>query len=90
MDRITYILGGLFIGLVGIFISVLKNMSIQKKQIRNLEKTVGNKKMEMEKIADVQEELRKVSQEKEPERKEAPAAGDSYSRLDRLNSLHKH
>jgi dihydrodipicolinate synthase/N-acetylneuraminate lyase len=43
---------------------------------------------QMETVNEVRKELKLVEKEPEPEVVEAPPAGDSSSRLDRLNRLH--
>lgn len=43
---------------------------------------------QMETVNEVRKELNLIEKEEPPEKVEAPAAGDSDSRLDRLNRLH--
>lgn len=88
MQNLGYILVGVLVGLFGVFVSVIRSLSAEKKKVKKLEKTVEERKGEMEKIATVQKKVEEIKSEKKPEAKAAPPSGDSSSRLERLNRLH--
>ena len=56
-----------------------KELEVQKNEVL---------RRQMETVNEVRKELNLIDKEEPPENVEAPAAGDSDSRLDRLNRLH--
>jgi len=67
-----------------------KKLSEQKQKTREAEDKAEIRKKQMETVYEVRKELNLIEEEKEPEKTEPPAGGDSDSRLDRLSKLHKH
>lgn len=66
-----------------------KNKSLKQK-VREAEKQIGQKAREMEKLDEVQKEIKAIDSEKAPEKILPPESGDVTARLDRLNRLHEH
>ena len=75
------------LGLLGFGIYKSHKLDEQKEKTQEAEAKAEIAQRQMEVVHEVRQEIRKVEQEKEPEKKAAPVAGDSSSRLDRLNRL---
>lgn len=67
-----------------------KKLSDQKQKTKDAEERAEIRKKQMETVYEVRKELNLIEQEKEPQKTEPSACGDSDSRFDRLNQLHKH
>lgn len=64
-----------------------------KEEKRDAEDRLHLLQSQMEAVNECRKELGLIeekAEEEKPERKASPASGDSASRLDRLNGLHKH
>ena len=82
---------GLIIAILGLVgFGIYKSNKLENQKLKTMEAEARAKiaEKQMEVVHEVRQEIRKVEQEKEPEKKAAPAAGDSSSRLERLNKLH--
>lgn len=66
-----------------------KNKDLRQK-VKQAEDHVSQKTREMEKLDEVQKEIKAIEAKGAPEKIKAPESGDVDSRLDRLNRLHKH
>ena len=76
------------LGLLGFGIYKTRKLDEQKAKTREAEAKAEIAKKQMEVVHEVSKELKVIDEEKPPERVETPTAGDSDSRLDRLNRLH--
>ena len=78
------------LGLLGFGIFKSHKLDQQKEKTREAEAKAEIQEKQMEVLHEVRKDLKNIEQEKPPETVEAPDSGDSDSRLDRLNQLHKH
>ena len=78
------------LGLLGFGIFKSHKLDQQKEKTREAEAKAEIREKQMEVVHEVRKDLKVIEQEKPPEKVEAPSSGDSDSRLDRLNQLHKH
>ncbi len=78
------------LGLLGFGIFKSHKLDQQKEKTREAEAKAEIREKQMEVVHEVRKDLKVIEQEKPPEKIEAPSSGDSDSRLDRLNQLHKH
>lgn len=76
------------LGLLGFGIYKSHKLEDQKIKTQQAEAKAEIKEKQMEVVHEVRKELKVIEEEKPPQKVEAPAAGDSDSRLDRLNKLH--
>ena len=76
------------LGLLGFGAYKSHKLEKQKEKIREAEAKAEIREKQMEVVHEVRKELKIIEEEKPPEKVEAPASGDSSSRLDRLNRLH--
>ena len=67
--------------------SVQKELKNTQKELEDAQLEVIRKENELEVIGNVQEKLRTVRERKAPKKTDAPASGDSDSRIARLNGL---
>lgn len=86
----VYIIASL-IAAIGVLSTLLavKISKLKRTQDKLNSKTVelSIKQQELEVVRDLQEKLNNTKQKKSPEKVEAPASGDSASRLNRLNGM---
>ena len=76
------------LGLLGFGIYKSHKLDEQKEKTQEAEAKAEIAQKQMEVVHEVRKELKVIEEEKAPEKVEAPASGDSSSRLDRLNRLH--
>lgn len=76
------------LGLLGFGIYKSHKLDEQKEKTQEAEAKAEIAQKQMEVVHEVRKELKIIEEEKAPEKVEAPASGDSSSRLDRLNRLH--
>ena len=76
------------LGLLGFGIYKSHKLDEQKEKTQEAEARAEIREKQMEVVHEVRKELKVIEEEKPPEQVEAPASGDSASRLDRLNRLH--
>ena len=76
------------LGLLGFGIYEAHKLENQKIKTQEAEAKAEIAQKQMEVVHEVRKELKVIEEEKPPEKVEAPASGDSTSRLDRLNRLH--
>ena len=88
---------GIFAAAAALLAALLKSSLGRERRLkedkRNAEDRVRLIQSQMETVRECREELgliEKESVDTMPDRKTAPPAGDSASRIGRLNSLHKH
>ena len=78
------------LGLLGFGIYKSHKLEDQKIKTQQAEAKAEIREKQMEVVHEVRKELNVIEEEKPPQKTEPPIAGDSDSRLDRLNKLHKH
>lgn len=78
------------LGLLGFGVYKSHKLDEQKDKTREAEAKAEIREKQMEVVHEVRKQLNIIEKEKPPEKVESPAAGDSGSRLERLNRLHKH
>ena len=78
------------LGLLGFGIYKSHKLEQQKTKTQEAETRAEIREKQMEVVHEVRKELNVIEEEKPPQKTEPPIAGDSDSRLDRLNKLHKH
>lgn len=88
MNGIITVLVVVILGLFGINVMKSKKIKNQKEEIKTQDIVIEKKKEEMKRINEVQTKINEAKASPAPGKKEAPAAGDSSSRLERLNKLH--
>ena len=76
------------LGLLGFGIYKSHKLENQKIKTQEAEAKAEIAQKQMEIVHEVRKELKVIEEEKPPEKVEAPASGDSASRLNRLNRLH--
>ena len=76
------------LGLLGFGIYKSHKLEDQKIKTQQAEAKAEIKEKQMEVVHEVRKELKVIEAEKPPQKVETPVAGDSDSRLDRLNKLH--
>lgn len=76
------------LGLLGFGIYKSHKLDEQKEKTQEAAAKAEIAQKQMEVVHEVRKELKIIEDEKPPEKVEAPASGDSSSRLDRLNRLH--
>ena len=76
------------LGLLGFGIYKSHTLDEQKEKTQEAEAKAEIAHKQMEVVHEVRKQLKVIEEEKAPEKVEAPASGDSSSRLDRLNRLH--
>lgn len=89
MNEIITVLVVVILGLFGINVMKSKKIKNQKEEIRTQETVIEKKKEEMKTINEVQKKINEAESLPAPEKKSAPASGDSSSRFERLNKLHR-
>jgi cell division protein FtsN len=88
MNGIITVLVVVILGLFGINVMKSKKIRNQKEEIKTQDIVIEKKKEEMRTINEVQTKINEAKSSPAPGKKEAPATGDSDSRLERLNKLH--
>ncbi|MBO4393075.1 MAG: hypothetical protein J5800_01915 [Spirochaetales bacterium] len=78
----------IILGLLGFSIYKSNKLEDQKIKTQEAEARAEIKEKQMEVIHEVRKELNVIEDEKAPQKEAAPPAGDSDSRLKRLNGLH--
>ncbi|MBQ3697689.1 MAG: hypothetical protein II883_07185 [Spirochaetales bacterium] len=78
------------LGLLGFGVYKSHKLDEQKTKTQEAEAKAEIREKQMEVVHEVRKQLNIIETEKPPEKMESPAAGDSGSRLERLNKLHKH
>ena len=76
------------LGLLGFGVYKSHKLEQQKEKTREAEAKAEIREKQMEVVHEVRKEIKVIEEESPPEKNEPPAAGDSGSRLDRLNKLH--
>ena len=76
------------LGLLGFGVYKSHKLDQQKEKTGEAEAKAEIKEKQMEVVHEVRKELKILEEEKPPEEKSAPVAGDSDSRIERLNKLH--
>lgn len=94
MQRIKRVLVAIAGVISALFLSLFtlqkRKVEKQKDEIEELKGLEQVRQTQMETLKEVQDEIRQAMHgTPEPERVESPSAGDSASRLDRLNRLHE-
>ena len=75
------------IGMLLVLRMVWKDLKRAKDELVEAQTEILRKDSEMEVIRDVQEKVNAVMGKEKPNRKDAPASGDSASRIARLNGV---
>lgn len=78
----------IILGLLGFSIYKSNKLENQKIKTQEAEARAEIKEKQMEVIHEVRKELNVIEDEKAPQKEATPPAGDSDSRLKRLNGLH--
>ena len=83
------VLTGIAAVLAGLFGASPKRNGDLKKEIKQKDEEIAARKEAVKEVKDVQQKIKEIDKDTsgKPETKDAPASGDSASRLDRLNSL---
>ena len=89
MNEIMQMLILIILGLLGITRYQAYKTKGLKKDIQQERETVKKREQQLEKIDEVHKKITTIEQEQPPETIEPPESGDTASRLDRLNRLHK-
>lgn len=89
MNGIITVLVVVILGLFGINVMKSKKIRNQKEEIKTQDIVIEKKKEEMRTINEVQTKINEAKSSPAPGKKEAPPSGDSDSRLERLNKLHR-
>ena len=76
------------LGLLGFGVYKSHKLDEQKEKTRDAEARAEIREKQMEVVHEVRKEIKAIEEESPPEKNEPSAAGDSDSRLDRLNRLH--
>lgn len=89
MNEIFTVLIVVILGLFGINVMKSKKIKKQKEEIKTSDKIIEQKKEELKTINDTHKRIEKIKETPKPEVKASPKAGDSTSRIERLNKLHE-
>ena len=83
------ILSGVITILGGILGGAIKRNSDLRKEVRSKDAEISARKEAVKEVKDVQQKIKEIDKDTSarPETKDAPASGESSSRLDRLNRL---
>ena len=87
MLNVIITLAVVILGLLGYGVRTATDKKKLKEEVQTLKDTKEVLTSQMETINEVRKELNLIDEEAKPEKKNSAPAGDSASRIDRLNSL---
>ena len=87
MLNVIITLAVIILGLLGYGVKTATDKKKLKEEVQNLKDTKEVLTSQMETINEVRKELNLIDEEAKPEKKNSAPAGDSASRLERLNKL---
>ena len=87
MLNVIITLAVVILGLLGYGVKTATDKKKLKEEVQTLKDTKEVLTSQMETINEVRKELNLIDSEAKPEKKSSAPAGDSASRIDRLNSL---